>query len=248
MNVFENYSAYYDLLYRDKDYNKEIEYIENLIYRFTDKPKTILELGCGTGKHAEILAKKGFEVYGVDFSRTMLEIAKKRNSAGTKFINGNVQNINLDKKFDLVLSLFHVANYQTTNEELQNYFLTASKHLKPGGIFIFDSWYGPAVLTEKPQKREKTIENNTLKLSRTAHPELYPNENIVEINYEILVEEKISKKKEKINEKHIMRYLFLPEIKMMLEIAGLNLIHCEQWLTGGQLSINTWNSCFIAKA
>ncbi|HSA05958.1 MAG TPA: class I SAM-dependent methyltransferase [Candidatus Gastranaerophilales bacterium] len=253
MSVFKNYSAYYDLLYQDKDYNGEVEYIEKLVKKHADNPKNVLELGCGTGKHAALLAEKGYNVLGVDLSSTMLEIAESRKALlnsdianRLEFNLGNVQNVEFNRKFDVILSLFHVSSYQTTNEELQNYFLTAEKHLEPKGIFVFDSWYGPAVLTEKPEKRTKVFENTLLKIARTAQPVLYPNENTVDVNYDVVIEDKTTSKVEKIAETHKMRYLFLPEAKIMLENAGLSLIDSEEWITGKELGFNSWSSCFIA--
>jgi len=73
MNQFGNlYSQYYDLLYQDKDYIAEVDYIENLIKSHSREVKTILDLGCGTGKHDELLCDKGYTVHGVDISKEML--------------------------------------------------------------------------------------------------------------------------------------------------------------------------------
>jgi ubiquinone/menaquinone biosynthesis C-methylase UbiE len=57
MNIFNEYSKYYDLIYSDKDYGSEVNYLDTL-FELNTKPKNILEFGCGTGMHASILAKK----------------------------------------------------------------------------------------------------------------------------------------------------------------------------------------------
>ena len=56
---FNKIANYYDLIYQDKNYLKEVEYIKNLIAEFADNKESILELGCGTGKHASLLAEEG---------------------------------------------------------------------------------------------------------------------------------------------------------------------------------------------
>ena len=66
MSVFAGYSRYYDLLYRDKDYAGEAEYIAALIKRYAPDAKTLMEIGSGTGAHAAELAEMGYEVAGVD--------------------------------------------------------------------------------------------------------------------------------------------------------------------------------------
>src|SRR5207249_2737003 len=72
------YARYYDLLYRDKDYAAESEYVASHIRRHAPQAKRILELGCGTGAHAEHLARMGYSVHGVDQSTIMLARAEAR--------------------------------------------------------------------------------------------------------------------------------------------------------------------------
>ena len=76
--VFDAYSAYYDLLYKEKDYAGEVEYILSLLANQGVTEGEILELGCGTGKHAEQFAQKGFSVHGVDLSPSMGSEAERR--------------------------------------------------------------------------------------------------------------------------------------------------------------------------
>jgi hypothetical protein len=75
MSVFGNYARYYDLLNKDKDYEKEADYVHGLIQRYAPGSKTILDLGCGTGRHDFLLAEKGYSVTGIDMSEQMLSIA-----------------------------------------------------------------------------------------------------------------------------------------------------------------------------
>jgi len=83
----------------------------------------------------------------------------------------------------VVIALFHVMSYQPRNADLRDAFATASAHLKRGGIFIFDYWYGPAVLTNLPTVRVKRVENGDIGVLRLSEPSIKVNENIVDINY-----------------------------------------------------------------
>lgn len=79
MNQFGDlYSRYYDLLYSDKDYIGEVEYVDSLIKANSNNATTLLDMGCGTGKHAELLCDKGYIVHGIDLSQDMLKIAETR--------------------------------------------------------------------------------------------------------------------------------------------------------------------------
>ncbi len=70
--LFNDYDRYYDILYRDKDYQAEAEYASSLIRKFHPAAKNILELGSGTGIHAGLLSEKGYSIDGVERSPEML--------------------------------------------------------------------------------------------------------------------------------------------------------------------------------
>ena len=94
---FKDYADYYDLIYKDKDYRKEVDFIENIFeFEDTHKPKKILEVGCGTGSYTKILLERGYEVTAVDISGNMLEIAGEK--CACKFIKGDVRDITINEK------------------------------------------------------------------------------------------------------------------------------------------------------
>ena len=254
MNVFDGYAHYYDLLYKDKDYASESEYIKLILKRLKPDIKNLLELGCGSGKHALNFVKSNYEICGIDKSDKMLAYSEKVLSKLPKkirnninLIQGDIRSIRLNKKFDAVVSLFHVLSYQISNDDLLSTFFTAKEHLKPNGIFIFDCWYGPGVLTELPSSRVKIFENEEVKIVRMAEPDLFPNKNKVDVNYYITVLNKINMTYEELSETHSMRYFFYPEIEFMLSQAGFRLIHAYDWMKYQSPSTNSWNVVFVAK-
>ena len=157
--VFDAYAAYYDLLYRDKDYAGEAAYVQGLIRRHAPGARHILELGCGTGRHADALTNLGFRVTGVDRSGEMVARARERavGRQDLQFMEGDLRDFRSGRKYEVVLALFHVMSYQTENADLAAAFTTAAEHLAPGGIFIFDCWYGPGVLTDPPTTRVRRL-------------------------------------------------------------------------------------------
>ena len=73
------YADQYDLLYSDKDYEAECDLLEEVFRRYGTGPvQTILDLGCGTGSHALLLARRGYQVTGVDRSQEMLAQARQK--------------------------------------------------------------------------------------------------------------------------------------------------------------------------
>ena len=254
MPVFEKYAKYYDLIYKDKDYRKEAKFVHERIQKNLSSVHSILEMGCGTGRHAAFLSDKGYDITAVDASKTMLDVARasmhmpRSDTKRVEFIHGNLKNFRLDRRFDVVLSLFHVMSYQQTNEDLAAAFNTAVKHLKKDGIFFFDFWYGPAVLTEKPSVRVKQMEDRQLKITRIAEPVMHHNDNIVDVNYTFFILNKQSGNVEELKEKHRMRYLFAPEIMQFLASTNLQLVEFAEWLTARSPGVDTWNVYCIAKA
>ncbi|GEO06867.1 SAM-dependent methyltransferase [Adhaeribacter aerolatus] len=236
MSTFDYYAAYYDLLYKDKDYAGEVDYLYTLIKKHSPTAKNILDFGCGTGKHDFLLAERGFQVFGVDLSEKMISEAnqnKSRNNLNVNFCQGDIRNIRLNQTFDIVTCLFHVINYQITNEDLLKTFETAKVHLKPNGLFIFDSWYGPGVLTDLPERRIKDMEDARISVERIAEPILHLNQNMVDVNYTLQIKDKIHHNSQIIREQHRMRFLFYPEIEMLAQLNGFEVIGFEKWLQGG---------------
>lgn len=253
MTVFGAYSRYYNLFYRDKDYAGEVEYVHALVQKHRAGARSILDLGCGTGRHALLLAAKGYAVAGVDRSEEMLAVANTQRAtlnpqpSSLDFHQGDIRSIRLDRTFDVVVSLFHVMSYQTGNADLRGAFATAREHLEPGGVFVFDCWYGPAVLTDRPAVRVKRVEDEEIAVTRIVEPVMFANENRVETNYQVLVRDKASGGVEELFETHRMRYLFRPEIESFLQDAGMELLAAEEWMTGRPPGYDTWGVCFIAK-
>lgn len=254
MTVFDEYSHYYDLLYRDKDYSAEVLYLVKYLRRYAPSAHRLLELGCGTGAHAAALVEQGYDVTGIDLSEGMLARAQERRArcapaiqAKCRFSVGDAREVRIGSQFDAVLALFHVASYQTSNADLLRMFTTAAEHLAPGGLFLFDFWYGPAVLSERPSVRVKDLENDLIRVTRIAEPQLNENENTVEVRYRVLVERKADGHVTRLQESHLMRYLFLPEIDVLLERTGMRRVCATGWLTDEKPSAATWSGFCIAQ-
>ncbi|TGK30909.1 class I SAM-dependent methyltransferase [Leptospira gomenensis] len=252
MSQFGKYSEYYDLLYKDKNYELEVSYVDSLIKSYKADSKSVLELGCGTGKHALLLTQKGYEVTGVDISPQMLAEAERRKAetgSGVfpKFVQGDVRTVRVSSRFDVVLSLFHVMSYQTSNKDILAAFETASLHSNSGSIFIFDVWYGPAVLSQIPETRIKRLFDEKIHVTRLAESKVIHEKNIVEVDYEVWIRRKNTNSLELIQEKHPMRYFFNPELELLLAQNGFEILRSEEWLTGKDPGTGTWGVVFVVR-
>ncbi|MEO9033275.1 MAG: class I SAM-dependent methyltransferase [Ginsengibacter sp.] len=244
-NFNNNYSRYYDLLYKDKDYKAEADYVIQLIRTLYTNAKDILELGSGTGNHAHLLCKEDFKVTGLERSADMVSLAKEKAIDGFTQLVADITNFELHQKFDVAISLFHVLSYLNTNDSLIACFNTVNKHLKPKGIFIFDVWYSPAVYFQKPETRVKKMEDDVFNITRLAQPEMHDHKNVVDVNYEISIQNKATQVTEIYKEKHPMRHFSIPEIELLATHTNFNLIKAEEFLSAKQPGNDTWGICFV---
>jgi SAM-dependent methyltransferase len=252
LTLFEKYADFYDILYRDKDYAGETDYIHRLIKAHRPGSKTILDLGCGTGRHAFLMSKKGYDVTGVDRSEGMLSKARSLQPCSDKhhllrFTQGDIRVVRIQKSYDVVLSLFHVISYLPKNADVEAAFRTAALHLNHGGLFVFDCWYGPGVLTDPPRQRVKEVETDALFIRRTAVPVMLPQNNVVDVSYLLTVRNKTNRDQLEIRETHRMRYFFGPEVDMFFQLAGFKRIAALEFLKETGPEIQTWNACFIGR-
>ena len=190
MEVFKDYAYYYNAFYQDKDYKAEALQTDRLLKQYGSDIKKIINYGCGTGRHDLELSSLGYQCTGIDMSPLMIKIAQENVEAEKAEIDFSVADIRTYKpteKYDAVISLFHVMSYQNSNEDILSALRSARSALEQGGLFLFDVWYGPGVLSDKPVVRVKEIEDEKNRLVRVARPVMHDKENVVDVCYEVFV-------------------------------------------------------------
>lgn len=245
--TFITYSKYYDLLYRDKDYRAESDYVHTLINEYFPNASTILELGSGSGAHAEYLCAKGFEVTGLERSAEMVVEAKQKNIQGFVPLEADITDFAIEQTFDVAVSLFHVISYLTENDDLLKTFELTHRHLRPEGIFIFDVWYTPAVLTLRPETRIKRLSDETVHITRIAESVMHSSRNVVDVNYEVKILDKTTNHTETIIETHPMRHFSIPEIDLLARHTGFEILRVEEFQTAYPPTTDTWGVCFVLR-
>lgn len=243
--VFDAYSRYYDLLYRDKDYAAEVDYIDRLLSRYNITGRNLMEFGSGTGKHARLLVDRGYYVTGIERSAEM--VAQATMTEGFSCQQGDICTVRLARTFDAVLSLFHVVSYQVSNAALRAVFARAAEHLNPGGLFVFDVWYSPAVYAQKPEVRVKRIIDNKVEIIRIAEPAIFHNENRVDVKYTIFAHDLSTGAYQTLTETHSMRHFSLPELDLLAGMSGFERLSAEAFLTGEKPDESTWGVCLVLR-
>ncbi len=251
--VFGRYADFYDAFYAGKDYEAECDYITATLDSFGVGPGArLLDLGAGTGGHDIPLSRRGFDVVGVDRSDRMVAAARKKATDAevhVEFVLGDVRDVRVAGGFDAVISMFAVISYQLTNADLLGMLETARAHLAPGGLFVFDGWFGPAVLSERPEDRSRTvIDAAGDSITRDAHPTLDPVAQTVEVAYTV-TRESSGAVVETTHEAHRMRFLFAQELDLLLGVAGFELVAFGPFMRPeSPITIDDWNFSAIARA
>ena len=244
--MFDKSAEIYDLIYDDKDTSTETLWIATTLERHGCKPGgTLLEFGSGTGRHARLLADRGYKVTGVEPSAEMLERATPHH--GVTFIPGDTSSTTLHKKFDAVLALFHVMSYHTELSLVHQFFSTASDHLDAGGLFAFDVWYSPAVHSLEPETRVLEKANSRMSIVRKATPSEEISQSLVTVSYLYEVNDLLTGERTNFTESHPMRHFSQTEIELLSAEHGFELLESCEFMSDAKPSRETWGVWFTLR-
>ena len=136
--LYNQLSKYVDASYRrTKNYQQEVDFI---LRRTRKRPgkKIVIDVACGSGGHAELLSKAGFEVYVVDVNNGMLRLVKK-NVPHARLFKQDLRDLRLPVQADLLICMYNSINYNYSYAEISQTLQRFYDHLKPGGVLVFDT-------------------------------------------------------------------------------------------------------------
>ena len=141
MDAYKNLAVSYDRLTNDVDYEATVAFYNAILEREGLKPRTAVDLACGTGSVTAILARQGLDILGVDLSEDMLTVAQQKvmdMERPPRFICQPLQNLYLPRGVDLAVCALDSLDYITDPKDCAQAIARVYKALNPGGIFIFD--------------------------------------------------------------------------------------------------------------
>jgi ubiquinone/menaquinone biosynthesis C-methylase UbiE len=139
--MYSKSARYYDALYHFKDYEAASRRLEELIARHNPSADTLLDVGCGTGRHLEYLQSR-YRVSGLDISPEMLDAARKR-CPRVPFYQGDMIDFDLGRTFDVIVCLFSAIGSVKTVANLDRTLSAMARHLRSGGLVIIEPWFTP---------------------------------------------------------------------------------------------------------
>ena len=218
MESYTDFAYIYDKLI-DQDYEKWADYIEEIFKTNDKKPSLVLDLGCGTGNITNILAKRGYDMIGIDISPDMLNVARDKAADGGQdvlYLCQDIREFELYGTVDAIICTLDVLNYITEPEDLKHVFSLVKNYLNPDGIFIFD------INTE--YKLKNVLGNNTFIYEENGIFYTWENEYDKNISTQYLTffAENEDGLYERFDETHVQRAYKTDEIKKMLLENGLS--------------------------
>lgn len=255
MTVFNSlYAEHYDEFYAEKSYKSECDLIQAAIARYSDQqPRTLLDVGCGTGSHAIDLATRGYALTGVDLSPAMIELAQSKsvqlpNDQKPVWLCGDAKTFEAGVTFDAAIMMFAVIGYLTTNEDVIAALRNIRRHLNAGALFVSDFWYGPSVLTDRPTDRLRVIKTPTGQVIRATNTDLDIVNHTADVSFRLwsIENEKVVSET---TELHRLRYFFPQEYALMLSQAGFEMLNISAFPSLDQpLTDKAWNAFVVARA
>lgn len=190
MKTYHEFAKYYDLIYSQKTYEKECDFLENIFRK--NKVKNVLDVCCGTGTHAIILTKRGYALTGIDISGEMLKIAKEKcekEKLKIRFYRQDMRNINLKENFDAAICMFTSFNHILTEGDARQTLFSIKNLLKRNGVLILDL-LNPEYLSQLTQFPPQIRKLEDGKIIRSVRIENYPEILRAKWHFSYLIREK----------------------------------------------------------
>jgi len=169
--MFNASAEYYDLIYAAfKDYAAEVLQVASLLRRLNPDCRTVLDVGCGTGALARLLADHGFAVDGLDIEPAFVRIASAKNPTG-RFVVADMSDFQLPSRYDALLCLFSAIGYLQTMDRVTRALACFRDHLEPGGVALVEPWFPPGAL-EANREFIHRGEAHGVKVSRRSRTEI----------------------------------------------------------------------------
>jgi SAM-dependent methyltransferase len=183
--VFTESADLYDAIYFTfKDYAEEADAIARQLRAAHPSVRTVLDVGCGTGEHARLLATHhGLAVDGLDLNAAFVRLAQQKHPAGHFYVADMVA-FNLARRYDAVICMFSSIGYVRTTARLTQTLASFRRHLAPGGVVLIEPWFPPGVL-EPGHHSSRSAAAGAVRVQREATTEVEGRISRLRFEYEI---------------------------------------------------------------
>jgi SAM-dependent methyltransferase len=248
----DRHAELYDLFYADKPYAAEAAFVAKLLADGGVPPNgQILELACGTGRHAFELEKRGYRVVASDYSPDMLACAARAKQAAqsrVEFVEQDMRRLDVrGRPFDAIVSLFDSIGYVQTNEALLQVLAGAHRHLRPDGLLVIEFWHAAAMLRSYDPVRVRHFRSQSGEVIRISETRLDHARQIAQVSYTIL-EVGDDGSTRRLQETQTNRYFLVQEMAGWLDRGGFEPLRwCSGFDADRPIDGETWHVVVVAR-
>lgn len=250
MNSYHGLHArFYDLVYADKPYAEEAAFVAGLLADEGVSAGRLLDVACGTGRHAAELAARGFAVTGVDYNDELLALARER-APGAVFLLQDMRDLQTDGSFDAVTSFFDAVGYPIEDAGVAAAVESMAGQLRPGGVLVLEFMHAPALRAGASPVRVRRYpaggHETLLRISETA---VDPETNVLDVSYELLLLDEESGRFARWRETQRNRAFEVAEIEGFMRAAGLDGIRfLTAYGSSERIDEDVWHVLAVARA
>jgi ubiquinone/menaquinone biosynthesis C-methylase UbiE len=246
------HASLYDLFYADKPYQAEAAFVAaRLADEGVRAGARLLELACGTGRHALALEQQGYEVVATDYSETMLACARQRKEASRSTVELRLQDMSaLDlpgAPFDAAVSFFDSIGYLQTNERVLQALRGIHRHLRPAGLLVMEFWHAAAMLRSYEPVRMRRFSNEEGEVLRVSETTLDHERQLGHVKYTIVQMLRAGGFRQMI-ETQTNRFFLVQEMAGYLHSAGFDPL---RWFSGFDadrpIGADSWHIVVVAR-
>ena len=241
---YSDFAYVYDKLMYDVDYKKWADFIESIFKKYKQNPSLVLDLACGTGSFTIEMAKRGYDMIGIDISVDMLNCAKEKSShyENILYLNQDMVNFELYGTVDAIVLLMDSLNYILYKKDVKKLFKNVHNYLNPGGLYIFD--------INTPYKFKNIFKNNVFYDVSDEITYIWQNSfdskrNICEFDLTIFTKENGMYKR--MDEIHLERCYEINDLKKMVNESGLRLLNIYDDLKFAKAPSNAQRVFFVCE-
>lgn len=230
--MFTGSARFYDVLYGFKDYVSAAEQLHSLIGDLAPGARSLLDVGCGTGRHLEQL-QRWYTAEGLDIDPQMVAIARGR-LPGLTVHRADMVDFDLERRFDAITCLFSSIAYVRTPERLRAAVAQMARHLRPGASLIMEPWVAPDEYWVG-RVTANFVDQPDLKIAWMYVSEIDGRVSVFDINYLVATPGGV----EHFTERHEMGLFTEQDYLGAFEAAGLTASHRPDGPFGRSLYVGT---------
>lgn len=242
------HATLYDIFYGDKPYREEAHFIDEIVRRRgVGPPGPLLDVACGTGRHARAFEDLGYAVTGIDHSSEMLSVARSAQPDGSiSFVEADMRAFEVGDRFKVAVCLFDSIGYAASKDGVLQVLARVRSALQPGGLFACEFWHLPAMLRNFEPVRVRRWTTPEGEIIRVSETQLRREEQLADVDYTII---DLRSHPSIIRERQTNRYFTVDEMDSLLISSGFEALeHFAGYNEDQQITDDTWHVVVVASS